>query len=76
MLWSERRLTAATIKAQLDRLLAGQPFGWYENVEALKSLPDVFHVHVFSQAPASASAADDGKTDDVAAARAEGDEAS
>lgn len=63
MLWSERRLTADTIKAQLDRLLAGQPFGWYENVEALKSLPDVFHVHVFSQAPSDSDATPTAATD-------------
>ena len=49
VLWSERRLPADVVEEQLGGLLGATPFLWYENAEALKSLPMVFHVHVFSK---------------------------
>lgn len=57
VLWSERRLPAHMIKSQLEVLLGDNMFLWYENAQALKSLPNVFHVHVFSQIPAADAAA-------------------
>lgn len=59
VLWSEHRLPADAIIPQIEAVLGGQPFVWYENVEARKSLPMVFHVHIFSKAPLKPSPVSD-----------------
>lgn len=49
VLWSEKPLDHTTIKAQLSALLGTRQCLWYENDPSRKSLPLVWHVHVFSE---------------------------